>query len=156
MARYASKPGTGSEPRGGRRKARELVLRALVESDLTGDAVLDVLELSLGKFRLTLEGRDYALRLARSIGGDVSSADEAVGRLLLEWDLKRLGTVERAVLRLAYAELRWHGEVEVRVILDEAVRLAKRYGDEKAGSFVNGVLDPLAFSLRPEELRGGP
>ena len=74
----ASGPGRLSDRQGGRRKARELVLRALFESQLSGDPVLEILELSLGKFRLTLAGRDYALALARSAG---SSREEASSKM---------------------------------------------------------------------------
>jgi N utilization substance protein B len=150
-----SRPGRISDRQGGRRKARELVLRALFESDLSTDPVLEVLELSLGKFRLTLAGRDYALRLAKSAAASIQDADRALAGLLKGWELERLGTAERALLRLAFAELSLHREVDARVILDEAVRLAQRYGAEDAGSFVNGVLDPLARRLRPGELEAG-
>jgi N utilization substance protein B len=132
-----------------------LVLRALFESQVSGDPVLEILELSLGKFRLTLAGRDYALALARSAGDSREEADGAIRELLLGWDLERLGNAERALLRLAYAELRYHEDVDAAVVLDEAVRLAKRYGGEEAGSFVNGLLDPLARRLRPGELEVG-
>jgi N utilization substance protein B len=68
------------------------------------------------------------------------------------WTLGRLSGVARAVLRLGAAELMGIPESPARVILNESVRLAMRYGEEDAGSFVNGVLDALARRVRPEEM----
>lgn len=141
-----------SDRRGGRPKAREIVLRALFESSLSGDSAEEVLELSLGKFRMTLAGRDYALRLVRNAVSTADEADAAIRRALRDWELERLGCVERALLRMAYAELRHHDDVEAKVVLDEAIRLARRYGTDESGAFVNGVLDHLARKLRPSEL----
>ncbi|MBD3336578.1 MAG: transcription antitermination factor NusB, partial [Candidatus Eisenbacteria bacterium] len=138
------------------RKGRELVFRALYESRLTGDPVGEVLELSLGKFRLTAEGRQYALRLAESCATLSGALDGELQRLLQAWDPDRLGAVERAVLELAFAELRRHRDVDAKVILDEAVRLAQRYVSPEAGAFVNGLLDPLARRERPGELEEVP
>ena len=59
------------------------------------------------------------------------------------WRLERLGVIERSVLRVAAAELR-RGETPPRVVIQEAVRLAERYGSEQSARFVNGVLDALA------------
>lgn len=101
---------------------------------------------------MTLEGRDHALRLVRSAVSTSAEADAAIRRALRDWELERLGCLERALLRLAYAELRHHSDVAARVILDEAVRLARRYGTDETGAFVNGVLDPIARELRPSEL----
>jgi N utilization substance protein B len=61
--------------------------------------------------------------------------------------------VVRTVLRLAAAELLGAAEVPARVILDQAVELAKKYGEEGADKFVNGVLDPIAALHRPREIR---
>jgi N utilization substance protein B len=151
----AQEPAPVPERRGGRRKARELVLRATYESEVTGDPVLEVLELSLGKFRMTLEGREYALRLAQAVSETWDEAREAISRFLEDWSFERLGLLERSVMRVAYAELRACRDVAAAVILDEAVRLAIRYVGEEAGGFVNGVLDRLARELRPRELEEG-
>jgi N utilization substance protein B len=140
--------------RGGRRKARELVFRALYECSITGDPLVEVLELSLGKFRLTLEGREYALELAARCDEGLEQVDKAIAGALKSWDAERIGLVERSILRLAGIELGRPDGIDARVILDEAVRLAARYGSDESPAFVNGVLDPIARSLRPGELEG--
>ncbi|MBU1699577.1 MAG: transcription antitermination factor NusB [Candidatus Eisenbacteria bacterium] len=140
--------------RGGRRKARELVFRALYESGVTRDSLLEIMELSLGKFRLTMEGREYALQLTAACEQGLEPIDQVISSVLKSWDAERLGLVERAILRLAGVELKWQTAIDARIILDEAVRLATRYGSDESPAFVNGVLDPIARHFRPGELEG--
>ena len=77
----------------------------------------------------------------RSIG--VVSRIAGTGRLA------RMAATDRSVIRLAAAELLYHVEVPVRVTLDEAIEIAKKYGMETSGAFVNGILDRLAHDVRP-------
>jgi N utilization substance protein B len=72
--------------------------------------------------------------------------DAALGEVTNNWRLERLGAIERAVLRLAAAELACD-EAPVKVVLQEAVHLAERYGTERSARFVNGVLDAYARML---------
>lgn len=92
------------------------------------------------------EERQLAGFLVREVlthGRDIDAELEAV---TANWRLERLGAIERSVLRLAAAELR-RGETPPRVVLQEAVRLAERYGSAQSARFVNGVLDALARRL---------
>jgi N utilization substance protein B len=89
-------------------------------------------------------------RLAGFIVGEVARHGEEIDRDLAtvttNWRLERLGAIERTVLRLAAAELR-RGETPPKVVIQEAVRLAERYGSEQSARFVNGVVDALARRL---------
>jgi len=69
-----------------------------------------------------------------------SNIDEVMGENLEDWDLDRIGTVERAILSIAIYEIMWCSEIDNKVSINEAIELAKKYGDEKAAPFVNGVL----------------
>ncbi len=86
-------------------------------------------------------------RLAGEIVGFVSNQaaeiDETLADVTTNWRLDRIGAIERSVLRLAAAELA-RGMTPPRVVIQEAIRLAERYGSAKSASFVNGVLDALA------------
>lgn len=138
---------------GGRRKAREILFRVLFETEASGEEPLEALEFALGRYRLTADGRDYAVRLLGIWSEEREQIDQMLRRGLANWDLMRLSAVVRAVLRLATAELSGAPEVPARVVLDQAVELTRKYGEEGAEGFVNGVLDPIAFLLRPAELR---
>ena len=143
---------TADGARGGRTRAREVVFRALFEADLSGDGPREVLELSMGRFRFTADGRVFANLLVAGIVERAEQVDHLLDELLARWSLGRLSTVVRAILRLAVTELLVVDESPSRVILNEAVRLANRYGEEDAGAFVNGVLDTATRRLRPGTL----
>ncbi|MCK4303912.1 MAG: transcription antitermination factor NusB [Candidatus Eisenbacteria sp.] len=136
------------EARGGRPKARDLAMRVLYEADITGDNALEIIELGFGRFRFTEDGRAYAERLVRQSVQHHRKIDNAICKRLENWDLNRLGALERAILRLATAEILFFRDTPVEVILDEALRLGHRYGDEGAPAFLNGVLDPIAHGER--------
>ncbi len=89
------------------------------------------------------EERDFAGGIVRTI---VSAQEELDANLMAvtdNWRMERLGAIERSVLRLAAAELR-RGEAPPRVVIQEAVRLAERFGSAASARFVNGVLDAYA------------
>lgn len=137
---------------GGRRKAREIVFRVLYETEVTGEDLLEALEFALGRYHLTEDGREHAIHLVRHLGERREELDDRLRPRLANWEIGRLSTVVRSILRLAMAELSAAPDVPARVILDQAVELAKKYGEESADAFVNGVLDPLARAVRPGEL----
>jgi N utilization substance protein B len=86
-------------------------------------------------------------QLAGAIVGVVSrqgaEIDQSLADVTTNWRLDRIGAIERSVLRLAAAELA-RGETPPRVVIQEAIRLAERYGSARSAAFVNGVLDALA------------
>ena len=93
------------------------------------------------------EGRDYADRMVRGVAGDLDKVDEAIRKASTNWRLERMARVDRNVLRLGAWELLMSSDVPRAVILDEAVELAKRFGSEESGAFVNGVLDRVATDV---------
>jgi N utilization substance protein B len=139
---------------GGRRKSREILFRVLYETEISGEQPLEVLEYALGRYRLTEDGREHAVRLLRIWDSRREEIDRRLQEKLANWELNRLSPVVRSVLRLAAAELLGGTDVPARVILDQAVELAKKYGEEGADGFVNGVLDPIAATVRPDEISG--
>ena len=89
------------------------------------------------------ESEDFALSLIREVESNIEAIDAAIGAAADNWAVSRIGRIERNAIRIAAAELRL-GDAPRRVILDEAVELAKRFGDKDSGAFVNGVSDRLA------------
>jgi N utilization substance protein B len=87
--------------------------------------------------------RAFATRLVATAAEHGPRLDAELSEVTANWRLERLGAVERSVLRLAAAELA-RGETPVRVVLQEAVHLAERYGTSRSARFVNGVLDAYA------------
>jgi N utilization substance protein B len=93
------------------------------------------------------EGREYADRVVRGVVEDLETVDGAVTKASTNWRMERMARVDRNVLRVGAWELLRATDVPRAVILDEAVELAKRFGSQESGAFVNGVLDRVAEDL---------
>src|ERR1051325_5091723 len=93
------------------------------------------------------EGREYADTVVRGVADELAAVDEVIRKASTNWRLERMARVDRNVLRLGAWELMRSRDVPRAVILDEAVELAKRFGSEESGAFVNGVLDRIASDL---------
>lgn len=90
--------------------------------------------------------RAIASRLVRTVAAERRAIDDSLRDVTTNWRLERLGAIERSVLRVAAAEL-LDGETPPRVVIQEAVRLAERYGSAQSARFVNGVVDALARGM---------
>jgi transcription antitermination protein NusB len=91
--------------------------------------------------------RAFANRLFEGAVKDSASLDELIVQQAANWRMERLAVIDRAILRLAIYELRT-ADTPPKVILNEAVELAKKFSSEEAGSFVNGILDAVHKSLK--------
>jgi transcription antitermination protein NusB len=89
------------------------------------------------------EERKFAGGIVRTVASSHEELDAALMAVTDNWRLERIGAIERSVLRLGAAELR-RGEAPPRVVIQEAVRLAERFGSSASARFVNGVLDAYA------------
>ena len=90
--------------------------------------------------------RDFANQLFEGAAKDVASLDGLIVKHAENWRLERLAIIDRAILRLAMYELR-ATDTPPKVVLNEAVDLAKKFSSEESGSFVNGILDAFRKSL---------
>jgi N utilization substance protein B len=131
-----------------RRRARTLALQALYEVDcvghLPGSVIARYLDENPGL------GEDGANFLRRSVAGTLESAptlDGWIAGCAPEWPVDELAVLDRNILRLALWEFRVSQETPVKVAINEAVELAKRYSSDNAARFVNGVLGTLAEGL---------
>jgi transcription antitermination protein NusB len=91
--------------------------------------------------------RDFANSLFEGAAKDVAALDELIVKHAKNWRFERLAAIDRAILRLAIHELR-AGETPFKVVLNEAVGLAKKFSSEESGAFVNGILDATHKSLQ--------
>jgi N utilization substance protein B len=119
-------------------------LQALYAADMRNPAELRRIAMTVFDDLAIEPGeREVASRLVGTVLEQGEELDRRLADVTANWRMDRLGAIERAVLRLAAAELA-RGETPVRVVLQEAVRLAERYGTEQSARFVNGVLDAYA------------
>jgi transcription antitermination protein NusB len=130
-----------------RRRARARVLQALYVWDLTPRVPLGVVADRLwADLNVGSDERRLAAPAIETIARRHDEIDALLADATTNWRLERLGAVERAVLRLGVAELLLGG-APPRVVIQEGVRLAERFGSEESARFVNGVLDAMARHL---------
>ncbi|HYG70090.1 MAG TPA: transcription antitermination factor NusB [Anaeromyxobacteraceae bacterium] len=137
-----------------RSKARERALQALYQIDV---AATDLDE-ALGRFWKSFEPVEAEVRglteeLVRGVAKSRRAVDETIERTSTNWRLDRMARVDRNVLRLAVYEL-IRTDVPVKVVINEAIELGKKFGTESSGAFINGVLDRVANDLPDERRRG--
>jgi N utilization substance protein B len=130
-----------------RRKAREAALQMLYQLDLSGEAAEPAIELYAQYLGEDDDADEFALALVRGCAADNEQIDAKIREASRHWRLERMARVDRNILRLAVFELLSMPDVPRKVTLNEAVELAKRFGDENSPAFVNGVLDRIASDL---------
>lgn len=129
---------------GARTTAREAALQMLYAVEATEHGVERVISDYWRETPGDAEGRPYADDLVRGVTERRADIDERIRTASEHWRLERMARVDRNILRVGAYELLALADVPRAVIIDEAVELAKRYGTEESGKFVNGVLDRIA------------
>jgi N utilization substance protein B len=138
-----------------RTKARERALQALYQIDVAAEGIDDALSRFWRSFEpVEKEVMALAEAMVRGVAAHRRQIDEEIERVSTHWRLDRMAKVDRNVLRLATYEL-LRTDVPVKVAINEAIELGKKYGSESTGAFVNGVLDKIASELPPERRRAG-
>jgi len=133
---------------GRRTKARECAFQMLYQWDMSRET-MDGVVASFWRVRSgTEETRAMADRLARGAQALSPEIDAEIARAATNWRVERIAAVDRNILRLATYELMAEGRTPAAVILDEAVEMAKRFGEADSPPFVNGVLDAVKRSVR--------
>ncbi len=128
-------------------RARARALQALYAWDLRGGDPLDRVASQIwDDLSVDPQERAFAGKILRTVMASGRAIDAALRDVTTNWRLERLGAIERSVLRLAGAEL-VAGETPPRVVIQEGVTLAERYGTPQSARFVNGVLDALARQM---------
>jgi N utilization substance protein B len=126
----------------GRSEVRD-VLKSYEPADVSGEGEGIGVELEPGDLR---SARGYAESIVAGVVQNREEIDELIRTQAANWRLERMPVVDRTVLRIAVYELLKETDVPQVVIVNEAIELAKRYGSEQSGSFVNGVLDGMVHS----------
>ena len=93
--------------------------------------------------------REFTMGLVSGVISHLAEIDEMIKQCSTNWRIDRMATVDRNILRVAAFELQHMADTPLKVVLNEAIELGKRYGSEDSGSFVNGVLDKVGATLRP-------
>jgi N utilization substance protein B len=129
-----------------RHKAREFALQMLFQWEMSPQEPARLEEKFWRSARAAESTRTFANQLFEGAAVDAAALDGLIAKHAENWRLERIAAIDRAILRLAAYELR-EGETPAKVVLDEAVELAKTFSSEDASAFINGVLDSIRKSL---------
>jgi N utilization substance protein B len=143
-----------------RTRSREFALQILYEVDIAPSEIADVLDdfwtdrtdlaltnpekTALEEDKKEPEVREYTEKLVRGTLEKKGAIDLMIERYTENWDIERIACVDRNILRLATYEILHVDEIPIKVAINEAVELAKRYGEQDSSKFVNGILDRIA------------
>lgn len=128
---------------GSRRKSRELALQMLFQYDLSGndpEAIILTFD-DLQKAKPAI--RDFAIRIFLGTIRHMEELDELIVKQADNWRLSRMAVVDRNIIRMSVYEFLHETDTPKLVIIDEAIEIAKKFGTQKSGQFINGILDGI-------------
>ena len=134
---------------GTRRQARESALQMLYQFELSGGDP-EVLLGSEVMDGLSPEVRDFAIDLVKGVRENLAEIDGLIQSHSTNWKLTRMAAVDKNILRVAVFELKNRSDIPMKVTINEAVEIAKKFGSTESGAFVNGILDNIAQEIRKE------
>lgn len=126
-----------------RTKSREYALQMLYQMDIRRGASQDVLEGFWQDQETPGDVKSFANQLFTGTVSHLPELDAVITRHADNWDLKRMAVIDRNILRLGSFELLHGSDAPPKVCINEAIELAKRFGDAESGRFINGVLDAI-------------
>jgi len=135
-----------------RSECREWALQFLYQAEFVGSRSREDLDRFWGHFHPEGPGAPAYLRaLVAGVAAHQEELDALIVRFSEHWRLERMTVVDRNLLRLAAYELLYQAKVPPKVVINEAVELAKRYGSEDSGAFINGILDQIRAAHEKQE-----
>ncbi len=129
-----------------RHLARTVAMQSLYERDFHGNQIDDmneVTERNLQEFAPGLDDKGFAKELVDGVLKHQKDIDATITKYAPAWPLPQITIVDRNILRIGVFELKWSDSVPSKVAINEAIELAKTYGGESSGKFVNGVLGAI-------------
>ena len=135
---------------GHRRKGREIGLQVLYEIEMKGAEPRIVLDLywKNPSEEVPPDIRQFVNDLVEGVYRNRKEIDQMIEKHSLHWKMNRMAVVDRNLLRLGVYELLYLHDIPTSVVLNEAIEIAKRFGTEGSGAFINGILDKVAKEVR--------
>ncbi len=131
-----------------RTRARELAMQSLYQLDVQGDDFLDCLAMFLRENSDNETVYNLAERWTRGAWNNLVMCDRLIAEAAIRWELSRLSSVDRSILRLSVYQLRYCDDIPGKVVINEAIEIAKKYSNRESPRFVNGVLDAVLKRLQ--------
>ena len=135
-----------------RTNARRNAVQAVYQWQMTGQNLSTIEQQFLEEERLKNAQRSYFTELFYGVPKNLDSIDEVLSEFV-DRPVEKIDPVERAILRISVYELLNRLDVPARVVINEGINLAKRFGAEASHKYVNGILDKVAQKKRPDEMK---
>jgi N utilization substance protein B len=133
-----------------RTRARELVMQAICQMDVQGAAVMDTLAVFFSENTDDGATRQLAEKWSKGVWDSIAECDKLIIAAAAKWELSRLNQVDRSILRLGAYQLKYCPDIPAKVVINEAIELAKKYSAESSPAFVNGVMDAIYKKLKTD------
>lgn len=124
--------------------ARECALKILYRVDITAETAAEAAKGYWEDYPQSSTIQQFADELAEGTYKNLEEIDSAISKYAENWQIKRMAVIDRNIMRMATCELLYMDDIPPKVSINEAIDLAKRYGDTDSGKFVNGILDKVA------------
>lgn len=134
-----------------RRIARELILKGLYAAEIGENEPDYLLDTVLNDPELSKKNKAFAKDFFLLVQEHTAWADENIAGLSANWDINRMATIDRIILRMALVELTKMPDIPVKVCINEAIELGKKYSTAGSASFINGILDSFASNMAKED-----
>ena len=134
-----------------RTRARELAVQALYQLDIQGDDLINQLDRFFVENEPDLEIQKLASNWSRGTWENMDICDKLIIDSTIKWQLSRLSFVDKSILRLAVYQLKFCSDIPPKVVINEAIELAKKFSTTQSGAFVNGVLDAVLKKIETHE-----
>ena len=143
---------------GKRTQSREIALQVLYQIDMSEDTTEEAFNLFWEHFTPPDDLKEFSQKIVSGVCQHEEEIDVIIEHYSEHWRLKRMTIVDRNILRLAIFELMFCDDIPPKVVLNEAVELGKKFGSDKSGSFVNGIVDKVAHRIArlQHDLRNHP
>lgn len=129
---------------GARRRARAIALQALYEIDSTRHEAEAVVSRLLAEEELLEENNAFVRELVNQVVRNKENLDRNIQRFAPAWPIGQIPVIDRNILRLAIFEVLFDNKVSIKVAINEAVELAKKFGSDSSPKFINGVLGSVS------------
>jgi N utilization substance protein B len=137
---------------GTRRKSREIAIQILYQLEINEADIEDAVDTYWDAYQPSRDLKEFSSHILHGVFMHHGEIDTIISKTSNHWSLRRMPAVDRSILRAAIFEILYCPDIPLKVTIDEAIELAKKFGTEKSSAFVNGILDKVAHQLPDKKL----
>jgi N utilization substance protein B len=137
---------------GTRRKSREIAIQILYQLEINEADIEDAVDTYWDAYQPSRDLKEFSSHILHGVFMHHEEIDTIISKTSNHWSLRRMPAVDRSILRAAIFEILYCPDIPLKVTIDEAIELAKKFGTEKSSAFVNGILDKVAHQFPDKKL----